>query len=60
MWFGNVTAGNDVERLRAFYSRPGFTVLADGYRVRRSLAGSGRRLTDAPAFVFYKMIARQS
>ncbi|MFC0222844.1 GNAT family N-acetyltransferase [Nocardioides zeicaulis] len=61
VWFGNVTAGNDVERLRAFYSRLGFTVLADGQPLPPLL---GRQwappLTEEPVFVFYKKLARQS
>jgi GNAT superfamily N-acetyltransferase len=61
VWFGNVTAGNDVERLRSFYSRLGFTVLADGQPLPPLL---GRQwtppLTEEPVFVFYKMVAQPS
>jgi GNAT superfamily N-acetyltransferase len=59
VWFGNVTAGNEVDRLRSFYSCLGFAVLADGQLLPPLL---GRQwtppLTEQPVFFFYKVVAR--
>jgi GNAT superfamily N-acetyltransferase len=61
VWFGNVTAGSDVEQLRSFYSGLGFTVLADGQPLPPLL---GRQwtppLTEEPVFFFYKVVPKPS
>lgn len=64
VWFGNVTSGQDVDRLRSFYSQHGFTVGAPGAPLPPLLGKSWAApfLTAKPAFYFHKVLgeARRS
>lgn len=56
VWFGNATADLEVDRLREFYARQGFTVLPDGQPLP-PLLGKDRwsmPTLERPAFYFYK------
>lgn len=58
VWFGNVTTGQDVEQLRSFYSRHGFTVGAPGAPLPPLLGKTWTApfLAAKPAFYFYKVL----
>lgn len=58
VWFGNVTTGQDVDRLRSFYSRHGFTVGAPGAALPPLLGKSWTAPFRAPkpAFYFHKVL----
>lgn len=55
-WFGCVTEDLDVDRLRVFYARHGFTVLGRGQKLPPLLGVDWSMSTvDEPAFYFYKV-----
>ncbi|MBO9523516.1 MAG: GNAT family N-acetyltransferase [Nocardioidaceae bacterium] len=60
VWFGNVTEDLEVDKLRGFYARLGFTVLGDGQPLPPLL---GKQwvppFAEMPAFFFYKLLPKQ-
>lgn len=60
VWFGNVTEGSDITRLRTYYSRLGFKVLADGQPLPPLL---GKQwvppFAEPPVFFFYKLLIKR-
>lgn len=57
VWFGNATPDLETDKLREFYGRHGFTVLADGQPLPPLLGRPWIAPTvDRPAFYFYKKL----